>query len=410
LGHRVATTLLSFTGRALRILYHHRTLADGAEGIHIAAMAHAFRALGHDVHMVGAAPSPVAAEGHARDGVGQAAGAWLRAARALIPETAVEAISVGYNAVEWVELRREIDRYCPDLIYKRHARFDVAPLVLAARHRIPLALEVNAVYSAQPYCDFEPLALHGLAKRLERRAFELATLVVTVSTPLARQVSALADARVLILPNGADPQRFDPARADGARIRSKFGLGNRLVIGWTGILRAWHGLDLLLDATAAVPDAVLLVVGDGPERAHVEQCAAELNIRARVVITGRVSHAEMRDYIAAMDIAVVADERTGVASPMKLLEYMATARAVVAPRLESIADIVTDGETGIMFTPGDARDLAHILRSLASDDALRRRLAAGARQQVESARNWRSNALRVLEGVRDDRLQPAATR
>jgi glycosyltransferase involved in cell wall biosynthesis len=374
----------------VRILYHHRTLADGAEGIHIAEMVKAFRELGHEVDLLGPAPA---------DTVQNAAGRARGRFRALLPEPAVEAISLAYNAPEWLELRRAIGRHRPDLIYKRHARFDISPSILAARFGIPLALEVNAVYSARPYSDFEPLALHGVAKRLERRAFELANLVVTVSTPLARQVRALADARVVVMPNGADPERFDPARADRARMRSKLGVGDHLVIGWMGILRAWHGLDLLLDAMTAVPEAVLLVIGDGPERSWVEQRAEALNLRGRLVITGRVPHAEMPHYIAAMDIAVVADERTGIASPMKLIEYMASGRAVVAPQLENIADVLVNGRTGLLFTRGDANALGVALRRLADHEDLRHELGAHARGEVESVRNWVANAGQILNGV-----------
>jgi len=374
----------------VRILYHHRTLADGAEGIHITEMVKAFRELEHEVDMFGPLPAD-ASRGASRRASGRV--------RGLIPEAAVEAISLAYNAAEWLQLRRAIGARPPDLIYKRHARFDISPSILAARFGNPVALEVNAVYSARPYCDFEPLALHRLARHLERRAFELANLVVTVSTPLARQVRGLADTRAVVLPNGADPHRFDPARVDRARMRAKLGVGDRVVIGWTGILRAWHGLDLLLEAITAVPDAVLLLVGNGPERSRVEQRAEALNLHRRVVITGRVPHAEMPHYIAAMDIAVVADERTGIASPMKLLEYMASARAVVAPRLENITDVVADGRNALLFTRGDAKALGAALRRLADDERLRRELGAHAREEVESTRNWVANAGQVLNAL-----------
>src|SRR5690242_15966377 len=198
----------------VRILFHHRTLADGAEGIHIAESVNAFRTLGHDVLVVGAAGA--GARGAASDTAGRI--------RAIVPEPMMELVSLAHNVPEFVQMGRAIDTFGPDLIYKRHARFDLAPLLVARRRRIPVVLEVNAVYSARPYRDFEPLAFRNIARTLERRAFARATTVVTVSTPLVAQVRALADVPTIVLPNGVDPQRFDVALADADSVRARFGL------------------------------------------------------------------------------------------------------------------------------------------------------------------------------------------
>lgn len=374
----------------MRILYHHRTLADGAEGIHIAECVGAFRDLGHEVQLVGTAGAGQAGEG----------GRIVGRVRAILPEPMVELASLAHNVPEFTQLGRAIDAFGPDMIYKRHARFDVAPLVVARRRRLPVVLEVNAVYSARPYCDFEPLAFRGIARRLERRAFELATAVVTVSTPLAAQVRALAHVPTIVLPNGADPRVFDIARADAAAVRARLGLTGCLTVGWTGMLRQWHGLEVLVDAMRAVPDARLLIVGDGPARPDLMRRAEALGIADRVVVTGRVPHELMPDFIAAMDIAVVADERTGVASPMKLLEYMSMKRPIVAPRVAGISDIVSDGGEALLFTPGDVEDLSGALRQLASSEDLRCRLGEHARRRVELERNWRRNAQAVVDLVR----------
>jgi glycosyltransferase involved in cell wall biosynthesis len=155
-------------------------------------------------------------------------------------------------------------------------------------------------------------------------------------------------------------------------------------------------LDQLLDAMRALPDAVLFVVGDGPERPALEARAAAWGTTARLVITGRVPHADMPEYLSAIDIAAVAADRTGVASPMKLLEYMAMARAVVAPRALNILDIAADEGTALLFEPGNVRDLARVLLRLASDPTLRETLGQRARAKVAHERTWRGNAGRVL--------------
>jgi glycosyltransferase involved in cell wall biosynthesis len=377
----------------MRILYHHRTLADGAEGIHIAEMVAAFRELGHDVHMLG-----LAASGNltARRG-------WIGRLREAMPAFLFELAALAGNLVEYVEVRRAILRLRPDFLYKRHARNDVAALLAARRANIPSVLEVNCLFTAEGYREFEPMALEPIAIAFEKRALTLATVRLAVSTPLAGQIERLSGTKAVVMANGADPVRFDPASARGDAVRARHGLTSAIVVGWTGVLRDWHGLDLLLEALTHVPDVHLLIVGDGPARPAVEARAAQHGLDRRIVITGRVPHEAMPDHIAAMDVAVVAHDRTGVASPMKLLEYMAMGKAVVAPRLDNIRDVVEDGRDGLLFTPGDGAGLAAILQRVTSDVDLRGRLGREARLAIETTRNWRRNAERVLQLVGDQR-------
>jgi glycosyltransferase involved in cell wall biosynthesis len=117
----------------------------------------------------------------------------------------------------------------------------------------------------------------------------------------------------------------------------------------------------------------------------------------------------MPDYLAAMDIAVIPDERTGVASPMKLIEYMAMARAVVAPRLPNIEDVMQHDVNGLLFSPSDAGELRGHLQLLVGDAERRQRLGAQARLDVEREHTWRHNADRVLSLVGATRDRPAAS-
>lgn len=370
----------------MRILYHHRTLADGAEGIHIAEMVAAFRHLGHEVHVRGLAGGE---GGATRQGL-------VRRLRSVAPDAVFELASVGGNVVDYIAVRRAIGAIRPDFLYKRHARYDVGALYAALHAGIPAVLEVNCLFTGRQYHQFEPLALDALAARLERRALTLSSVVLAVSTPLSREIDAAAPVQSVVLPNGVDPQRFDPARAKPDDVRFRHHLGTALTIGWAGVVREWHGLELLLEALVSVPDAHLLLVGDGPARPAFERRASALGLASRVVVTGRIPHAQMSDHLAAMDIAVVANDGTGVASPMKLLEYMAMGLAVVAPSLDNIRDLVTDDTNGLLFTPGDSGSLAAVLRRLSGDESLRQRLGRSARLTVEQERNWRLNAERVI--------------
>jgi glycosyltransferase involved in cell wall biosynthesis len=346
-------------------------------------MVEAFRGLGHEVRLLGLAT-----------GSGSRS-RWAGAAKRVLPGAAFEAAAIASNLAEYADVRRAIGDFRPDFLYKRHARLDLGAVQAACHANVKVVLEVNCLFTGQRYAPYDPTTLIPVARAMERRVLRRADVVLAVSTPLARDIEALAHAPAVVLPNAADPHGFDPERASPEPIRVRYNL-SRLVVGWVGVLRDWHGLDLLLEAVAELKEASLLIVGDGPARASIEARARELGVRDRLAFTGRIPHESMRDHMAALDIAVVAADRTGVASPMKLLEYMAMGRAVIAPDIDNIRDVATDGHDAVLFADGDSRDLLRALRTLAADAGLRQRIGNQARATILQSRTWRNNAQRVL--------------
>lgn len=376
----------------MNILYHHRSLADGAEGIHIHEMTEALRGLGHRVTIQSLARP---------EGAGQRHSARLATVRRRMPQAVFELAAAAINIHEYAALRRQLAAERFDLIYKRHALLDVGAILAARRAGIPVALEVNTAYSAPSVREFEPVRLLPLVRRAERLALRSASVVLAVSSPLAAYVRELAGpaVRVLTLANGVNPEFFDASRADGAAIRAAYGLTDQFVVGWAGILRRWHGIEVLIDAVATLPAVRLLLIGDGPARPDLERLAEERGLRGRLTVTGRVPHAAMPSHIAALDVAIAADDRTGFASPMKVLEYMGMARPVVLPRLANLADLVHDDRTGLFFEPGSAASLALAIGRLQASPPLRARLGRAARLMVEDRFNWSFNARAVLDAV-----------
>jgi glycosyltransferase involved in cell wall biosynthesis len=139
---------------------------------------------------------------------------------------------------------------------------------------------------------------------------------------------------------------------------------------------------------------MLLVVGDGPASADLVAKARGLGIDGRLRITGRVPHDAIPEHVAAMDVAV-SPRATFYASPMKIPEYMAGARAVIAPRMPNIEDLVDDGRTGLLFEPEVAESLAARLFAVLRDADRRRALGFAARSEVENRLNWRASARRI---------------
>jgi glycosyltransferase involved in cell wall biosynthesis len=377
----------------MRILYHHRTLGDGAEGIHVASMVKAFGRLGHDVRV-----SSLIGE---QTNVSTPRTRRLSALVRWTPRPLYEVMELGYSVVGYQALLEQIRDWKPDLLYERYSLFNLAGVAAARRAGIPLVLEVNAPL-AWERAHYERLSLRRVGAWSERYVCRRADLVEVVSTPLRDHLvqDGVPGENVVVVPNGADPGIFFPDRSAREAVRERFAIPeDRVVIGFSGILRPWHGVELLLEAVGAIADGRplhVLVVGDGPSRESFEALAGRLGLAGRVTVTGRVPHAEIPKYVAAFDIGV-SPRATFYASPMKVPEYMACGVAVVAPRTPNLEDLISDGRDGSLFEAESVPALAAALARLVDDHALRRQLGAAARASIVNGRTWDHNAARVLD-------------
>jgi glycosyltransferase involved in cell wall biosynthesis len=375
----------------MKILYHHRTQGEEPESVHILSIVKAFQDLGHEVRVLGPSKKDLKA-------AGPNAGVLARVKRAL-PGAAFELAQMAYNAVTYLKLRRALREFRPDLVYERYALYHAGG-VLAARHAgIPVILEVNTPY-AYAWARYYHLRFVRVAEAFERFILRKAGAVVTVTEAQRRFLAErrLGGADVTVTHNAVDPYVFDPTAYPQARAAA--GLAeDALVIGFVGTMNRWQSMPVLLPVMRAVlqarPEAAFLLVGDGEHRADLEAACRAEGLLGRVRFTGRKAHAEVPPLVAAMDIAVLPDSNA-YGSPMKLFEYLAMAKAVVAPRVGPVEEIVRDGENGLLIDPANAEQLAERVLRLAADPGLRFRLGQQGRAYVLANHTWRRNAEAVL--------------
>lgn len=378
----------------VKILYHHRTVSKDGMDVHISAMIGAFRALGHEVVLV--APSL-----GARD-FGGGSG-WVDAIRARLPRFVGELLEFGYNLAAYRDLAKAIKAERPDAIYERYALFLLAGVWAKRRFKLPMALEINSPLFAERR-DHGGLTLRPLGRWSERAAWRAADICLPVTHVLAADVRAagIGEDRIVVIPNGIDPAEFSPS-VDGMGVRQRYALGNKIVLGFTGFVRPWHGLDRVIQAIAEMAtqaDVHLLVVGDGPIRQDLVDLSRVLGVSDRLTFTGIVQRAEMPAHVAAFDIALQPDA-TAYASPLKLVEYMAMGKAIVAPDQPNIRELLEPERTALLFDKADADSMRAALVRLILDGGLRERLGTAAAAEVMSRPlTWRANAERAVALMR----------
>lgn len=367
----------------MKILYSHRTRSADGQWVHISALAKALRARSHDVCIC----SPDSADDRMLD-AGGAGGV-----RRFLPGPVYECAEYGYSFGAYQQLSQAARTFDPDILYERYNLFFHAGAWLHKRRGVPMVLEVNAPL-AEERARHGGLSLKSFARKSEAAIWRAADKVLPVTQVLAEKVRAagVPAERITVIHNGVDQDFLKPR--DPGRVRAQYNLDGKTVLGFSGFVRDWHGVDRILRflAKASKPDLHLLVVGDGPARSGLEDLARSLQIADQMTITGVVQRNEMADHIAAFDIALqpaVVD----YASPLKLFEYMAQGLPILAPDKPNITEVLTSGDDGLLFKP-DAMEAA--LSMLVEDEALRQRLRSAAHETlVRRDFTWDGNARRV---------------
>jgi len=312
-----------------------------------------------------------------------------------------------YNQEMESELMRRFDNDPPDFIYERAALYGTAGAVVAQALRVPRLVELNAPLAVE-HNAYRGNGLGELGAKAEQWALTRADAVLAVSSALREHVVELGidPAKVHVVPNGVNTDLFHPGPKDPS-LRDRLGLGEEPVLGFVGGLRPWHGTELLPEVLARVsarhPGVRLVIAGDGPLRAELQRSLNERGLAGRVVFTGAVAHDEVPALIRQFDVALApypALDHPFYFSPLKLFEYMACGVPVVAANCGQIAEIIRDGETGLLHPAGDLEALADACDVLLRNPKRRHMLGQSAAQFVRANFTWDRNATRAVDLAR----------
>ncbi|GAB4317506.1 MAG: hypothetical protein Kow0059_10570 [Candidatus Sumerlaeia bacterium] len=308
------------------------------------------------------------------------------------------------NVVMLRALNGLLRRFRPEAIYERHALYSVVGERLEKQLGIPRILEINTRLAQE---NRSRLHFPRLADWSERRIFQKARRVIVISKPLHDFLISLGkdEQHVKIIPIGVDPDLFNPS-VDGDAVRRDLNLTSGVVvIGYLGAFNYYHRFDLMLPLVRRLNEAghavkVLAVGGDTHKIEKFKRRIQDMGLTEQFHFTGAVPYENLPSYIAAMDFAVVPGH-TPVATPTKIFEFGAMAKACVAPDHIPIRALMADGAEDLVFTPDDLESLFEKVMLLLTKPARRDELAQALHRNILSRHTWDQHIREILKIYQD---------
>jgi len=287
----------------------------------------------------------------------------------------------------------------PAVLYVRHHPFTPVPTVIARILRVPSLLEVNAALDDFVEIWNPPKPVTSIVLKTTAASLRAASAVIAVAHELVEHVHqdfGVELHRFHVIDNGVNTDIFRPL--DTAECRERLGLRqDSRIVTYVGTLSVAHGLDTLLDACeqlvqAKEHDIRTLIVGDGVLRTHLERTISEKGLKDCVTLVGRVPLEDVPQYVCAGDVCVATFAEcvatAGGFSPLKVYEYMACAKAVVASDFSCFNSVLSEGPCGLLTEPGDSTALSQAVLRLIENPAEAEQMGRRGRELVEKRYTW----------------------
>ena len=301
------------------------------------------------------------------------------------------------------KLLAAIRDFQPDMIYERGYYMMLSGIEAAKESDIFHVFEMNAPYPEERILMEGSSLLLTKAGKNEQIQLNQSDLIVVVSTALLDYTKARLNGngdKIIVTPNAIDiaPQVSSPAEKN--MLKKRWNIPeDATVFGFVGSIFPYHGVDKLIDAFNRLlkthAGIHLLIVGNGHALNSLRRQVMDLGIHDNVSFTGGVSYVEAPDFIQIMDVAVMANSNW-YGSPVKIFEYGAAEKAIIAPDVSPLRDALKNGIDGILVTP-DQENLVRAMITMLEDLPLRDRMAKHFKEKVIAEHTWDLMSERILE-------------
>ena len=292
----------------------------------------------------------------------------------------------------------EIER--PDLLHVHSPIFNAFPALRVGRKvGIPIVYEVRAFWEdasvqhgVYEQDSWKYRLMHSLETWVCRKADQVVVICHGLKDELVKR--GIPSAKLTVVFNGVNVDDFNSCAPDTKFLKS-WKLDRKKVIGFIGSFNRYEGLDLLVEAVAHLsttrPNIVLLLVGGGRTEADLKAQIKRLNLEEKVIMPGKMPHDRIPDIYTMVDILAYprySSRLTELVTPLKPLEAMAMAKALVASDIGGHRELIQHGHTGLLFPAGDVPALAEALACLLDNPDLRRRLERQGSTWVRQKHSW----------------------
>ena len=386
----------------MKILFYspHPTLyfdAPTGYGSHMRGMVNGFREEGHTVEILVLGNTPQSIDSSKQTN------SFKSILKKVLPKTLwrtlkeIQQIRFDKHAAK--ELIRAIQKFNPDVVYERSAWMSTGSVQVLKQFNIKHVVEINAPFEEEVK-EFEKASsfISFLGKKKLKQLLQSANLVAPITSSLQKylvdryQINA---GKCIVVPNAIEQNEIQITDSRVEEIRKSFELTHKTVIGFVGSIFPYHGVDRLIQAVSNLnnSDVALLIVGDGYLIPELKEQARRLGLASHIHFTGSVPKEDVYNYIAAMDVVTLPNTEW-YCSPVKLFEYSALGKVVLAVNEAGVSDVMTETD-GVLFENNE-HDFQEALRLTTSNINDLKEKAHAFQQRILSNHTWSANARQIL--------------
>jgi len=302
--------------------------------------------------------------------------------------------------------------YCfklfPDVLYTRQYTLNFSPFFISKIFRIPYVVEVNGLLIDEIKMGNEPKSYIRIriAKLSEKLNYKHAKKIVAVTQGVKEGIMELyniPDEKIIVIENGANTELFKPMNRE--KVMKELNLDeNHNYVGFSGSFNVWHGLEDLVKSAPLILKEVentkFILVGDGPMKEQIIQMVNDLNLTDNFIFINRVPYEEVPKYVNAFDVCIILKKKDIPGSPLKLWEYMACGKPVVATNTQDFR-VLKECNAGILVNPEKTEEVAGAIITLLKNKELSDEMGNNGRTYVVENRSWEAVAREVEKVMKD---------
>jgi glycosyltransferase involved in cell wall biosynthesis len=389
----------------MKILYfsphpHINLAAPSGPGTHIREVIAGFEAQGHRVIRF-------IAGGEKLDSTTKKIDFKKRPWKKLIPSVIWETL----RDIQMVRLDRQIEARLtevieaekPDFIYERSCYGMGAGMRAAKKLGIRYVVEMNAPYPEEKVQMQGKSLIQFLGNRHEKAQVTNAFRTIVVSSAMKNYLirkTNVDPSKIVVLANAVNPSHIQSNPILEKDIRSRFDLKNtHTVFGFVGSIFPYHGVDIMIESFSTLEkendNLRMLIVGDGEILPDLKRRVSELKLGNKIHFTGNVVHNQVYDYLKIMDITIMA-RSNWYGSPVKIFEYGAMKKAIIAPRVVPVLDVMQHEIDGLLIEASQA-ELTQSMRFMIDHPEQRNSMAMTFHEKVMREHTWNRVAQQILD-------------